>query len=245
MATYKTKRSPGKVRAKPVKPFQYAPGSVNPYLNNPSFPGYSGDDMYDPAALPDYRYQPWYPSAFPTSTVPANSYYNPTTGAPGDTPVTSTPAMGQPSLPENYQYPYWAEKYNDAPAYAWKKNPETGDIELQPNEYAAPGAPPPEEGWTSAYSKAFYTTQSRNQPTWIGGREGGASSMGRGRRPGRYYIPEQQVKMDANGNVWAERPEYDRRSRMQKFLDKIEEDKPAGNNNMKVIQAGPNVNWRK
>jgi hypothetical protein len=59
-------------------------------------------------------------------------------------------------------------------------------------------------------------------------------------------FPEQQVKMDANGNVWAERPEYDRRTRMQKFLDKIEEDnKPAGNNNMKVIQAGPNVNWRK
>ena len=82
-----------------------------------------------------------------------------------------------------------------------------------------------------------------DQPTWIAGREGGASSMGRGRRPKSSYLPEQQQYMDADGNKWFERPETDRRTRMQKFLD---EQNPSGNNTSKTIPAwvGPLVSWR-
>ena len=82
-----------------------------------------------------------------------------------------------------------------------------------------------------------------DQPTWIAGREGGASSMGRGRRPKSSYLPEQQQYMDADGNTYFERPEMDKRSRWQKLLD---EDNPSGNNTSKTIPAwvGPLVSWR-
>jgi hypothetical protein len=215
MAIIRTKRSPGKSSVKPKKPVSYQLGNVNPYLNVPSWGGYSGDDMYDPSALPDYRYQPWYPQAFPNANIPANAYWQPQTGAPAlaTQPVTAQPAT---ALPEGYQYPYWNEKNAGAPAYKWVKNKETGDIELKPNEDAAPGAPPPEEGWTSSYSKAFYSTQPKDKLLSIWG---GGNRRTMGTRSWRVS------------------------SRISKFLEKIaekdEDEKPAGN-----ITAGPNVSWR-
>lgn len=239
----KTKRSPGKssgVKPKNIKPFQYAPGSVNPYLNNPSFPGYSGDDMYDPAALRDYRYQPWYPSAFPSATVPTNAYYNPTASIPGSTPATSTPGQTAQVVPN------WNPQSDP---YAWRRDA-SGNL----GDGMYPGSALP-EGWTSTYSPEAYMYDPANgiygkyrwkQPglQWLGG---GASGEGMGSRqwrmPGRYRIPEQQVKKDANGNVWAERPEWDRRTRMQKFLDKVEE-REDGEPNVAPMWTGQLVNWR-
>lgn len=77
-----------------------------------------------------------------------------------------------------------------------------------------------------------------DQPTWIGGREGGASSMGRGRLPSRYYIPKQEFYKTPGGRTYASRDGWE---------DAFGKDeKPAGNNNMKTIPAwvGPLVSWR-
>lgn len=243
MATIRTKRSPGKSSGvKPKKPLYYQPGDVNPNLNIPGWGGYSGDDMYDPSALPDYRYQPWYPQAFPNANIPANAYWLPQTGEPGlQQPVTAQPATGQPSQP----IPEWNPQSDP---YAWRRD---ASGNLVDGMYPASALP---EGWTSTYSPEAYMWNpelgiygkfsQRQQPLtaiWGGSNKGTMGTRG-WRRPKSTYFPEQQIKMDSEGNVWAERPEWDRRSRMQKFLDKINE-KPAGNNRNVSISGAP-VSWR-
>jgi len=80
-----------------------------------------------------------------------------------------------------------------------------------------------------------------NKPTWIGG-SNGKTSMGRGRRPGRYYIPEQQVYKTPGGDPMASREGYEDAL----YGEQPEDDgKPKGNNKIIPIWAGPLVNWRK
>ena len=77
-----------------------------------------------------------------------------------------------------------------------------------------------------------------NQNTWVGGREGGASSKGGGRMPSRYYIPEQQFYKTPGGRTYASRDGY---------KDAFGEDEnPPGNNKNLSIPAwvGPLVSWR-
>lgn len=238
MPTVKTKRSLGKSSVKPKSPITYKPGDFNPYLNTPTFPGYIGDDPYDAAALPDYRYQPWYPQAFPNANIPANAYWQPQTGTPT---LANQPVTGQPTAPV---IPEWNPQSDP---YAWQRDTSGNLID---GKYPASALP---DNWTSTYSPeaymwnpemGIYGKYSQLKPLqaiWGGSNKGTMGTRG-WRRPGSTYLPEQQVYRDANGNVWAERPEGDRRTRMQKFLDKIEDKK--GNNQNLTITAGSPVSWR-
>lgn len=75
-----------------------------------------------------------------------------------------------------------------------------------------------------------------DQPTWAGGRIGGASSVGHGRLPSRYYIPNQEVYKTPGGKAYASREGW------EDALGK-DKNKPAGNNTFPAW-VGPLVSWR-
>ena len=227
----------------PYDPFTGMPTGqppINPYI--PQFQPYS---MYGPPVGPTTTpatATPTTPGTIDNSN-PEMRYFNPylqtaPTGSTGGIPP-------QAPLPEGYQYPYWLEEREGRPAYMWEKNEETGQIELVANEDAFPGAPVPEldvngNPWTSVYSKDFYSTQEKNPLQWLAGSSNGGNMGSRGwRRPGRYYIPDQQVtRAGPNGPITAERPKPPPR--------RGETPNPEGNNKNLTIPAwvGSLVSWR-
>lgn len=76
-----------------------------------------------------------------------------------------------------------------------------------------------------------------DQPTWVGGREGGAMSKGGGRMPQRYYIPKQEFYKTPGGKTYASRDGWE---------DAFGKDEKPANNRNESIPAwvGPLVNWR-
>ena len=135
------------------------------------------------------------------------------------------------SLDDLYRDYGWRNEY-ETPAYMWN---EDGTLSVNPS--ATGGAAEPVLGWTSVYSRDFYANQRRkpkeNRGAW--------RTKDTGIPVG--WSPYKTQYMDADGNKWFERPETDRRTRMQKFLD---EQNPSGNNTLKTIPAwvGPLVSWR-
>lgn len=218
----------------------------------PPTPTPGAGDMYaNPGAYPwNYSPPPATPTNIGTGGVPT---YTPMPGVPSFSPVPSGPPQAPEYAPTNTAMPSggsaggyqgysdqdwyrnygWRSEYNE-PAYIWN---EDGTLSVNPN--ASGGAASPVPGWTSSYSRDFYANQPLNNPTWIGGREGGASSMGRGRLPSRYYIPKQEFYKTKGGKTYASREGY------EDALGIPEDDNKKGNNNMIPLWAGPLVNWRK
>lgn len=182
-------------------------------------------------------FQPTTPTTPTTGVVdntnPEMRYFNPYLQT---APAGGTTGPGGP-LPEGYQYPYWLEEREGRPAYEWRNV--DGQIKLMPNENAFPGAPVPPEGWTSSYSKDFYSTQAPKQYQWLAGSSNGGTMASVGwRRPGRYYIPDQRVtRAGPGGPITAERPPKPSRRG---------DNDHAGNNQDLSIPAwvGSLVSWR-
>lgn len=187
---------------------------------------------------PEMRYfNPYLQQAQSTTTQPNQLVYDPTYGAvtpsnPWDAAEATGPGAQQPTWNPN------------APVFEWDQMPDgswelVGTREGVPQE-AALGVDPT---WSSSYHPSYYKTAYKQPPLtaiWGGSNKGTMGTRG-WRRPKSSYLPEQQVYRDANGNVWAERPEFDKRSRWQKYIDEINAKK---GNNQNVTIAGAPVTWR-
>lgn len=96
------------------------------------------------------------------------------------------------------------------------------------------------EDWTSSYHPLYYQNKSAEPLQWLAGSSNGGNMGSRGwRRPGRYYIPDQQVtRAGPNGPITAERPKPPPR--------RGETPNPEGNNKNLTIPAwvGSLVSWR-
>lgn len=139
--------------------------------------------------------------------------------------------------------PNWSYYNPYTSQYAWQWNPkEPGTLMAGADPRSQEGVPWHEElniPWSSSYAPEFYATQPR-KPKGIKNR-GAWRTKDTGIPVG--WSPYKTQHMDANGKWQFERPETDRRTRMQKFLD---EQNPSGNNTLKTIPAwvGPLVSWR-
>jgi len=217
----------------------------SPILDYPAYQGPYIYPQGGQPPIQSSPYNPWgsTPGAStPAPSTPATGTpYNSWAYVPGySTPATGTPMPGVPSInPVPYGPPQapeyaplltngsgyygyatdpeynWRGEYYE-PAYQWTPSGELVDNPYAPEGAAAMDYDSQGRPWSSVYSKDFYANQSRNLPTWIAGRTGGGWSMGRGRMPGRYYIPNQEDKPKGNNN-----------------------------NNIIPLWAGPLVNWRK
>jgi hypothetical protein len=98
----------------------------------------------------------------------------------------------------------------------------------------------PKEEWSSSYHPLYYQGQKPDSLNWLAGSSNGGNMGSRGwRRPGRYYIPDQQVtRAGPNGPITAERPKPPPR--------RGETPNPEGNNKNLTIPAwvGSLVSWR-
>ena len=194
---------------------------------------------------PEMRYFNPYLQQTQVPTTPVSSTITPTT------PLTYDPtyANGNPEMRQFDPYrqqpqatqPTWDPRY---PVFEWDQKPDdswelVGTKEGVPQD-AALGVDP---DWSSTYHPSYYKTAYKQPPLtaiWGGSNKGTMGTRG-WRRPGSSYLPEQQVYQDANGNVWAERPEFDKRSRWQKYIDEIGAKK---GNNQNVTISGAPVTWR-
>lgn len=183
---------------------------------------------------------PTTPVSSTTTAQPTKLIYDPTYGTvvPGN-PWDAAEATGPG--PQWLQQPTW-DPY--APVFEWKQNPD-GSWELAGTKEGVPqdAALGVDPDWSSTYHPSYYKTAYKQPPLtaiWGGSNKGTMGTRG-WRRPGSSYLPEQQVHQDANGNVWAERPEFDKRSRWQKYIDEIGAKK---GNNQNVTISGAPVTWR-
>ena len=183
----------------------------------------------------------------PTPMPPANDQ----PANPGTPPLVYDPtyANGNPEMRQFDPYrqqpqatqPTW-DPY--APVFEWDQKPD-GSWELVGTKEGVPqdAALGVDLDWSSTYHPSYYKTAYKQPPLtaiWGGSNKGTMGTRG-WRRPGSSYLPEQQVYQDANGNVWAERPEFDKRSRWQKYIDEIGAKK---GNNQNVTISGAPVTWR-
>lgn len=204
-----------------------------------------------------------YPNLEYSNTNPEMRYFNPYLGgAPVTTPTSITPddklifdptyGAVAPSNPwdaaeatgpgAQTAQPTWDPRY---PVFEWARDdngnfiPELGGVREGVPPEAALGVDP---NWSSSYHPLYYQSQYRNPLTaiWGGSNRGTMGTRG-WRRPGSSYMPEQTIKR-AGDNVWAERPEFDRRTRWQKFVDEVNATK--GNNNNLGLSVGSPVTWR-
>jgi hypothetical protein len=249
-----------------TNPFRFAgtggviPGYQAPGMRSPDIEQAPWFNPYGPATVDPYftRWQQQQPSnvppaatATPVSAAPNVPPYNPQPNpyalgagvgnvpqaqeyAPNNTGIPAGASGGYQgySLDDWYRDYGWRNEY-ETPAYMWN---EDGTLSVNPN--ATGGAAEPVLGWTSVYSRDFYANQRPKEYTWVGGREGGASSKGGGRMPSRYYIPQQQFYKTPGGKTYASRDGY---------KDAFGEDEnPPGNNKNLSIPAwvGPLVSWR-
>lgn len=191
---------------------------------------------------PEMRYfNPYLQQSQTTPTQQNQLVFDPTYGTvvpsnPWDAAEATGPGAQQPLYNPNFN-PYkqqafqWAQDVNG--------NWNLSGVAPGVPETAAQGVP---ADWSSSYSPQYYQNQYRNPLTAIWGGSNKRTMGTRGwRRPKSSYLPEQQVYTDPYGNVWAERPEIDKRSRWQKYIDEINSKK--GNNQNATIAGAP-VTWR-
>jgi len=170
----------------------------------------------------------------PTGTIPGIPSLNPVQYGPPQAPQYAPTNTGG-GTPGNPNYDYW---------YDLQQNQETWTPEQQAQYLAAFYGQKDEQGnltgvgnprWGDPYQVMPYWKY--QQPTWIGGRTGGGSSMGSGRMSGRYYIPEQQVYKTPGGKPRASRDGY-------KDALGIPEDEEVDGDNVAPMWTGQLVNWR-
>lgn len=175
------------------------------------------------------------------NTNPEMRYFNPY--------LQTAPANQADNLPADYT-PQW-NPWRD-PVFAWREdmsglsgqfregiNPTDFDyydrnFVWDEEKYG------PKEEWSSSYHPLYYQNQTPSSLQWLAGSSNGGTMGSRGwRRPGRYYIPEQQVtRLGPNGPITAERPPNPKR--------RGEEEESKGNNRNVSIPAwvGSLVSWR-
>lgn len=206
----------------------------------------AGDMPANPGAYPwNFTPAPPAPSNLGTGGIPVGTL----PGIPSINPIQYGPSLPGQTIPQQYaptntgggtpgnpNYEYW---------YDLQQNEEAWTPEQQAQYLAAFYGQTDEQGnlvgvgnpqWGDPYQVMPYWKY--QQPTWIGGRTGGGSSMGSGRMSGRYYIPEQQVYKTQGGKPKASREGY-----KDAFGD--DEENKGNNKNLSIpMWAGPLVNWR-